>query len=312
MIDAEWIAEFDRATGLNLDVHLDAFVAFTESSYPALDAYFAGVTPTLDTTAYNELLRLRTDNLRALQEYQNRSGQWKNYGMYEVLDTLETIQLHLDTALNLPRYARAGADRSSFVTNSVFDTPLRNGQTLENLARNGLLAENPEDDWIDLAISNDLREVDYGPETESQSLQAPLLSTLRVRVESVVDTMQGSNLLGRDMARRIRFYNDDLQVLNGPATYTQAVEILGGMFKGDNPEFPEQGVDARLVVGTNTASIFHSLITRQLNDLFSGDDTIASLEIQGYNIKGSKLFVEARVTSVYGEVENQTFSPNLP
>jgi hypothetical protein len=102
-------------------------------------------------------------------------------------------------------------------------------------------------------------------------------------VQSVVDVIFGESVYGKDLQQKLEFENDDLKVLGYQETIKQAFNIALNLRRGDNPEFPNDGLQSSLIIGQNLNSILYPSILRQLYDTFAKDDTMKSIAITNIN-----------------------------
>lgn len=89
----------------------------------------------------------------------------------------------------------------------------------------------------------------------------------------------GESVYGKDLQKKLEFADDDLKVLGYKETIRQAFEIALNLRRGDNPEFPNDGLQSSLVIGQNLNSILYPSLLRQLYDVFAKDDTMRSIAI---------------------------------
>ena len=84
-------------------------------------------------------------------------------------------------------------------------------------------------------------------------------------------------------------------------TILQTINILTSLLKKNNPEFPKDGLDLGLLVGTSVGSLSFPTILRQLVSLFKTDDTISNFSVVDIKNVDDKVEIEFEVTTVYGE-----------
>ena len=121
-------------------------------------------------------------------------------------------------------------------------------------------------------------------------------------INGIVDNIDSADkTYGLDIDQIIKFSNDDLNVLGYKDTMFQSVSILTNLQKGDDPAFPDRGIDVKSVVGQNSnlAGIAYPIIFRQLAANFATDDSLKS-----FSITDVKKNVE--VTEIQFQVETRT------
>ncbi len=122
-------------------------------------------------------------------------------------------------------------------------------------------------------------------------------------MSGVVDNIDtAEKTYGKDIDRNIAFENDDLIVLSYKDTFFQSMKILMDLRKGDDPAFPERGLDVKNILGGSLAGISYPIIFRQLADNFATDDGFKSFSITDVKRQQDGVYIEFKVESRAGEV----------
>jgi hypothetical protein len=295
--------DFQDITGADVRPLLADIATFTASGREEITAYYSGTVKVTPTAALGELARLRIALGSMVELATLNRKRFTRFDQWELLDLLDDLTTKLYTVYNASKFLRSSRVRDSFARGLVTDVTMKRNQTLENVVeRNSLL----ETDWVELALRNDLNEEKYTP-NGGTLLRAtfPLASGLFLR--TVVDSLdRAEKTKGLDLPIKTVFMDDDLAVLGYQETFEQSVLILGGLRQGDNPSFPQDGLQSSLVVGNTLGGISYPALFRQLYATFSKDDTIASLEVTYVGHKGDSFYITVNVTDRTGEVKEQT------
>jgi hypothetical protein len=293
------IEEFEEITGYPLLKYLSDYVRFNATHYDRILSYNGGLVKSPFMPSFNLLAnllrrsRLLTETSNDFRDQLNRSDFW---GVIEMCDD---IKITLETVENSARYLRSSVTKKNFNTTQEVDHVLSSRQTLERVALDVTGSIDKENDWIELAMKNDVKEEDYTPEG---GLILQLTSEESgTTVESVVDTLTKDSIYGKDIKRVLNFTDNDLEILPPRKTFEQSVGILSQLRKGDNPEYNEDGIQTSLAVGQNYASFAYPIIVRQLNDTFKKDDTIRSIKVLGIKPQEDALFIEFEIESRAGD-----------
>jgi len=245
---------------------------------------------------------IRIDNLIKLhKENMNSIDDW------DLLDYIENIRTSLESINNSSRYLRSSKTSNSWrTTNPTYDYVMAQNETVEDIVGKQLYSQNEDADWVDLAIQNSLTEEDYTPEGGVKlQLTKNTKYGKKYFLDSVIDTLVGENVYGKDIYAKLTFEDDEIKVLSPKDTFVQSVGILVLLKKGDIPEFKEMGVDPRLGVGSNINVFEYGKIMSQLQDTISSDDTIREFNVVSllYDNNGS-VFVKYSANSFYNLVFN--------
>jgi len=292
------IENFKEITGYDLQSFFEDFNNFVNTKYNSIVAYYNG-NGEIDRGAFIELNKLikESDFIENLFSV-NCANLSYNVGWWNILSTFEDVQDRLLTIKNSPKWFRSYYI-NDFDRNTNMSYITKENETIEYTARS-LEYGSPEDDWIDLAIKNDVSEEDYDEEGGTL-LKVTFSNNRSINITSVVDVMVGLNVLGKDISREIVFENDDIKILTPKNTITQSTKIKFEIRKGTIPEFPEIGIP--IVEGSNYNFLRYPIIFRELSQLFRLDDTFKSIEITDIRRDQDAIFMDVKIKSKLKEIE---------
>jgi len=294
------IDEFKRITQFDLSQYMIRVDYFFNNNYTNIHNWYAGETNKPDTNSFKLLNRLiyESDNISNLVT-QNKNRFDKAY-FWDLLENLEDLKEQLITTTNLSKLLRSIRTKNSYQSSLEVNYTLNKYETLESVQRNKISLTNFDDDWINIAMRNDLSEEDYDTEGGKQITLPSGFSSLFL--QSVVDNLIDDKLYGLDFNRKITFKDEDIEVLDYKQTALQSLEILISITKGSVPESPLSGISEDLVVGTNRSQLSLPILQRQLKGLFSTDDTFMDFQINSIDIESDALFMSFSVNTVRGEL----------
>lgn len=300
------VERFTEITKFDIVSYFTDFNDFVFNHYPAYLGYYLGENE-LNTESVNLLNKLFRNSTIIEELFDNNKNQ-----LSEDIDALTLYEdfydsrIKLETIINSPKWTR-----SSYVNdydrNINIDYILKQNQNIEALATE-LGYPIPDDDWVQLAVTNKLKENDYTL-SGGTNLKVTFNVNNRINTESVVDIMVENNLLGRDLSVDTTFESDDFKALEPLETLKQSAEILIGMPKGAVPEFPEDGV-AKDLIGTNLNSIQYPILFRQQAELFANDDTFNGIELRDISRDRDGVILSFTITSKLNNVLEQTLQLN--
>ena len=247
----EYGAKIQLSNGRLLQ-HLDSYVEFINNDYPVIVNFFIG---NIDFVSVSNVQKL--DNLiLVFNDISNKiilnSFKFNMYIEWEITEYLESLKLELFRISKTSKFLRSSRTNYNFTGRLEIPTNLAQNQTLEDVT--AFVQNNSDYDnrWIDLALRNDLSEIQYDHTGGNRIVVGFQISSRNFSINSVIDNIIGSRILGLDIQRLIEFSDDDLKVLDYNSTAIQSVEILANLKKGDVPEFKDFGVSN--VVGTSSNS----------------------------------------------------------
>lgn len=292
---------FKERTNVDIQAFFDSFIDFFETKVQNIyDYYIIGSELESETLSALSSLNTTAKQIRAI--YNNNQDSLTNYfDDFELLDNFESCCTKIDTVYNSKKWFRAnkGLDFSNKVEK---DFVLKQGQNLSVLADEVGYTQ-PNNDWVNIALRNDLREEDYSEEG-GVKLKITFENNADYKLTSVLDSISGINMYGKDIYRVIGYADNDLIVLGYEQTRDQTFSILMGVYKGSVPEFPSDGLDKGLL-GSNLNSVQYPVMIRQISELFSKDDLFKSVGISNIFREQDMIFAtitaQTRIGDVLGE-----------
>ena len=306
VVDINVLLEFENITQFPLTLYFKRVNSFFKKDYPSIINYYSGNLDSLNSQSFTNLQSLLEDMQSLMSSISLHKQVLNNYKWFVLVDQIEHIDSSLQLVDNASKWLRSTISKGNFNPNPEVDIPFNQGQTLESIERDTLGSVDWDNTWSDLATKNDLREEDYTSQA-GFLLKANFNYVLNnFRITAIVDNPTGDKILGIDLNKKILFdtATEDLVVLSPKETFFQNAEVLINLRKGDNPEFYDQGLNPKLIVGSNVNSITFPVLFRQLSQLFRADDTIKSFTILTINRKQDAVFMEFEISSRLGEVQN--------
>jgi len=294
--------EFEKITRYDIREYFSNFSQFLETNHPRVISYYKGETNNVDTESFANLKRLTRDVKEILELINRNTGKFTNYRWWSFIEQIEDSLNVLETANQSAKWFRSVESTVNFSTDPEAEVVLKQGQTLEQLARRELGYSNWDDGWADVAKKNNLTEEDYTPEGGA-FLNVSFRSSFSLTVRAVVDKLSGNNIYGKDIAKKLTFVDNDIVILDPLDTFMQAVDILIQLKKEDNPEFPSQGYNEKLIVGSNVNYLNFPTLLRQLTETFKTDDTISSMRVLDFSRDADAIHIQYEVEGRLGDIQ---------
>jgi len=304
--NTDTILKISNLIGFDLQSYLIGIDLFFSNDSQKIKDYYSANVKIADVNAFDKLNFFVPENKRLIEKIKDNHEVLSNYQYWILFDFIEDISTKLDTLDNYSRWARSSVRKNSLSQFPEIDYTLKQGETLENLEIK-LGSVNKDQDWYDTAIRNTLEEEDYTP-SGGVKLKAIFknANTTSFNISSVVDNIDsGEKTYGKDFDRKIDFVNNDIKVLTYKETIYQSAEILSSLGRGDNPEFPEYGLDKQGVLGANKSSLLFPAIFRQMAETFKTNDSFSSFTIDEISTNQDALNIRATLTTRFGDVVKQ-------
>lgn len=291
------ITRFEGVIKYPLMGYLNRFLDFLSVKKGILVEYYNGNLDLYSDEVFTELKSLISESNKINDLISINVNNFLINDCWELLEMLEDIKIELQTLDKMSKWMRSSINNAQYSKGVEKEKVLKQNQSIEGLGKdNGLI--DYDNDWVKIAIRNNINEEKYTP-AGGVFLTLTYKNTYSggVFVRSVVDNLFGERIYGLDIQKQLEFKNDDIKVLTYGGTMTQAAEILIGLKRGDVPEFPEDGVQANLIVGNNLAAVLYPTIFRQVYNLFSKDDTFQSISVSKIEQIDDSIRIEFNILS---------------
>lgn len=297
---------FYKVTKYNISDFFSKFKDFTDNYYSNYIGYYRGISK-LDPIATTKLNELINDSsiIEGLF-FINKDSLSNDLDFWDLYESFNDCVVKIQTIKNTPKWTRSSYI-GSFDKDIQVDYILKQNQSLEDLSSQ-LGFNDPENDWVNLAIKNDLKEVDYSAEG-GNLLKVSFSVNNNINTTSVVDVMIGDALVGKDLLSKLTFLNDDLHYLTPKETIQQASEILLSIQTGSVPEFPRDGIYSNLI-GTNIKAFQYPSIFRQIIAIFKKDDTFKEVQILNIQYEQDNVVISLKIVSKLNDIITQNLYMN--
>lgn len=292
---------FKEATGVDIEQFFLDYINFTDRYLQSIIDYYNGSDISMEAfNAYDSLLEFET---KVDNAFNNNLKRFQTTDYWELIDKFGDAQVKLDTVANLGRWQRSSR-LNRYDSNVSVEYIQKQNETLEKISRKSGSVD-PEKDWMNLAIQNDINEEKYTSDG-GVLLNISFNNYANFRLSNIVDNLNGDNVKGKDILKKFTFVGNDLSVLVGDDSLGQTLETIFNTFKGSIPKFPEDGIDPS-VIGGNIRFIQYPSIFRGLTQLFQKDDRFSSISLLNLERIDDSVFLKMVIKTKIGD----TFERNL-
>jgi len=301
------ISEFNQKIGLKSGIisrFFDDVLEFNENKLPRIVDYFSGKTSEVSEDGFR-MLSVLTETFESIEHNIDiNKNNLEKFLDWEITDFIEDLGNELYFYNKISKFLRSTLTNSNYSGSMEFDYTTSGGETLEDVSREFVDKNDYNDDWVDIALKNDLSELDYDSEKSSKLKLNVSLVSRTSNIKGVVDNIVGKRVLGIDIQQRIEFLDNDIKTLSYDETAEQSVKILANMLRGDNPEFEDMGRTP--IVGANKNSIIYTSTIREMSNTFSSDDTLLDFSVTEIEPKeNSDVNLKFEVSTRASQILNQ-------
>ncbi len=298
--------EFYKITGFDLETYFNRFVSFISNQSQLIIDFYSGSTEEMDRDAYEEFKYLSGKIDYILDLFDINIQRFNTVDFWQLMEYSDDIKIKLESIGKFWKFARSSVDGGSFTNKVTLSLPLKENQTLEQMLKE-LGSTDKENDWVDVALKNNLIQEDYTTD-QNVLIKINFKNNFDFKITSCVGSLEGDNIKGVDINKKIAFVDDDFKILSNDNTLNQNIDILANLGKNDNPEFQSNGINHSLVVGTNMKTIAIPSVVRQLFDTFATDDLVKEIRILSVETEEDNIYMNYNIFLHSGEEKTQTLS----
>jgi hypothetical protein len=152
--------EIKLITGIDLNEFLSTFVSFMDYDYIEIANYYSGISKIPNGESFKNLNNLLDNSKFFINLLNLNKEKFFTIEIWEVLIILEEINNKLLFTNNISKFLRSSIIKGQFNLGVINYLSLNYQENLEKVAKK-LNSVNPDNDWVDIAIKNDLIEEDY-------------------------------------------------------------------------------------------------------------------------------------------------------
>jgi hypothetical protein len=241
-----------------------------------LTSFFRGDSESVSSEVLNFLKNIQLENTKIIERLRLKKHLFENLYEYFIFDLIEDLRMEILVSTKLNKFLRSTIINPQYTNLFEFVDFLKR-ETLEQLSSRVLFSQNQNEDWIQVAFNNQLKEIDY---TEKGGLKLNLQVTLNTKnqnIQTLICVINKDTILGKDIKKVVEFHENDLSVLSNLETFEQSVFILANLNKGSVPEFPQMG--KTLFIGDTLKALGYSSTIREMTKTFQTDDTMMNFKI---------------------------------
>lgn len=289
---------FKEITRYDLEKFFQDYVTFTSLHYNSIVNYYSG--RDIDRDAFNFLDYLVAESGKIKELWDLNANFFQRTDFWNLLDVYSEIDNKLNTVNNLGRWLRSSrGDRYS--SNTIINYVQKQNESLEMISDKS--GGNKINDWVDLAILNDLNEEAY-TSTGGVLLKIKLNNNLNFNIRNIVDTLSPVNIFGKDIKNKIEFENGDVICLFGEDSLIQTIDNIMNTEKGFIPEFPQDGTDSTLI-GSNVSFFNYPAQFRHILNMIQKDDRFQTFELLDLQRKDDIVFMKFQIKTKLGTIIHQ-------
>lgn len=285
--------KFKNITGYDISSYFNMFTEFVSTYYQNLIDYYSGQGPVNQDTVL-VLNKLDSETKKVSNLFDSNSRNMADTAeFWDLIEQFENVKSKVDTIKNSSKWLRSSIQKGNYAGGVSFDYIQNQNEFFEGIATKAGY-EDPQNDWSNIALNNNIIEEDYTKEGGCK-MSLSLQNNAIVYVESVVDSLTGKKVYGKDLYKEVTLEDGDLKVLDYDETIRQSFDILLSTTKGSVPQFPLDGIDKTAFVGQNLNSVAFPSVFRQLVQLFRKDDTFKELSIINVTQEKDAMIIELSV-----------------
>lgn len=265
----------------DMNAYLDAYYYFLLYQYPLIISYYQGNLETIDQSNFNSLSSLANMSTQLMNILRESKDDFISYSDWQFIDYVTDMNEKVLMMSKVYKFVRSSKVKTNFSSELKYEYNIGQNESLERISRKQLNNSSPDNDWQNIAIENNIKEIDYTSETGNNIVLAIKLNSQALGITSIIDSVEGIRVLGLDLSQQLSFIENDLFVLDYNKTFEQCVAILLNLLKEDIPEFPDMG--RTINIGSNVNVFTFGSNVREIAEAISSDDSIVDFTILNIN-----------------------------
>jgi len=286
------VSQFKDITGYDIELFFNNYIYFMNQYYQSIVDYYKG--GELVAQSFNSL-NLLIDEVNKIEPlFELHQNRFTTIDFWEILDAFSEIQVKLMTCQKMQKWTKSSR-LNQFDTNIAFDRGLRQFETFESVAKS-VGSNDPDTDWANISIDNLITEEDYTTEG-GKIFQVKLQNNANFDLPNIIDSLNGTNIYGKDIVKKFEFVDNDLKTIDGNDNITQSLDTKLSLVKGSVPEFQDMGLDPQST-STNVNSIQYPTIFRNLLNLFQNDGRWNEVTLLDLFRQDDAIFMKLRLQTI--------------
>lgn len=286
--------KFKKITQSDLRSFFISYNTFVSQHYSNIVNYYNGQDIIKESFDFLDDLVKQTKQLTPTIEIFSNAFDTTEY--WDLIDTYTNIVIKLDTINNLGKWLRSSRlDRYNQTISMNYIQ--KQHESIERISRK---FGGQEEDWVQIAISNDLNEESY-TSAGGTLLHVRLTNNLNFDIRNIIDYFTQENLYGKDIQNKIEFIDGDIVCLQGESSLMQTVENILSTEKGSIPEFPSDGIDPDLI-GSSVSFFNYPVQFRNIVNMIQKDDRFKTFEILDIYQTADQVYLKFNIKTKIGNL----------
>lgn len=292
------IIEFEKITKFPLILLLEKYAYFNENYLAGLKLYFSGRADDVDVNAIDAMNELKGNCAELLSIINSYNNKLSDCGFWELIDYLESLNDNIEKIIKLPKYYHVTKTISGYRPIVESNGNVGGMRTFEDV-ENELRYDNfdTQTTWGQIMLNNDIEETAWEID-ELKQVKYTISAPESIKVSTILDILQGDNIYGRDISRKITFDDNDLFLVKYADNIKQKCEILLNLKKGDVPEMPLFGVDNKFL-GEGVKAFSYNEVFTQIEGNFLQNDIFDSVEIYDVKFDNGSISISIDIKTKY-------------
>lgn len=295
------VVEFENVTKFELLKYFEDYRDFMQNDYSYISSYYKGETSSVDSVHVVNLNSLRSRSKVLLQQFINFSNKLSNCGHWELQEYCQDLNDTLEKITKLSKYNRTSKSKRGYQPYIQTQAEIGGMKTIQDLAQE---IDSDGINEISLIIDNDLSESDWEIDKLSP-ITAFINNQTDIVVESILEEPIGNKVYGKDIDKKVTFFNNDLSIKEYEDNVEQKCDILLELNRGDIPELPNFGKN--MLQGSNVANYNYAELVKDLQSVFLQNDLFESIEVSEVSFSQSDLYVTCSIRTKYSYSTVKTF-----
>jgi len=292
------IIEFERVTKYPLISFLTKYRDFMNDSYPFVNQYFSGEIEGIDNIHLTTLKYLTSECKVVMAQFKNFANKFSTCGYWELMESIDDLNNTIEKINKLPKFRRTSLTKRGYQPYIQVSSSIGGFRTAEDLANSVKQMNNDNTDWIGIMLNNDLNEDDWEIDKLSP-IDVLVNNRTDVVVTTILDQPIGKRIYGKDIAKKIKFIDNDLDIKYYQDNIEQKCSILLTLNRGDVPENMLFGKNLNLFNGVTAKTFSYPALITDIQNTFLQNDLFQYISVSNFDFVDGSIMVTVDIKTKY-------------
>ena len=185
----------------NVAEYLDKYYSFFQENYGKIVSFYSGRTKSIQPKNFIILNELIKESEEINEKMKSQGNILTTTFDWELVEYFTDLRLNLYSVTKVSKFLRSSVSTTGFDNSYRFNYDMKQNQPVERISKDVLKNNNYNNDWVNIALDNNLKEVDYSNQGGNTLSLLVQLTGRSFDVRGIVANISGYAIYGLDLQR---------------------------------------------------------------------------------------------------------------